>query len=240
VWWHIGWTKLTYGLLVAWFYESDDGARRMTVALRQSELARRSAERWVLELKLNALQARVEPRVLFETLDEAGRAFRSRPLAAEQLIEQLIDYLRRALPKLAPAECTLGRESDLALSYAHLLRGADTGRLVVEESIEPPLREARFVPMLLQPLCDALLRPALANGGSARLSISARRDGGRAQLTVRVGPGGAPVSSERLGDAQRTLDAMFAPHARIERIEVPGGSGVSMEIPYVAAPRADR
>ncbi len=149
--WHIAWTKSTYGLLAAWFYENANNAARMTAALRHSELARRSAERWVLELRLGIVQARVEPRVLFDALDEAGRAFRSRPAAAEQLLDDLIGYLRRALPKLRQHECRLGHEVDLALSYARLLRGIECGRLTLEASVESSVDDACFVPAVLQP-----------------------------------------------------------------------------------------
>jgi hypothetical protein len=94
--------------------------------------------------------------------------------------------------------------------------------------------------MVLQPICDALVRPALAMGKPVRLSIAATRNTDRLRLTVMVGPDGVPIARERLKDVRRTLDAMFAPHARIEQIEPPGGAaGVSVEIPYASAPSAD-
>jgi hypothetical protein len=95
------WSNTVYFTLAVWYYESIDRATRSTASLRESELARRSAERWLLELRLGALQARLDPQVLFDTLDEAGRLYKSRPAAAEQLLDALIDYLRHALPEVA-------------------------------------------------------------------------------------------------------------------------------------------
>jgi hypothetical protein len=239
--WPMSWTQTTYGLLAAWYYESADTAARMTAALRQSELARRSAERWVLELRLTILQARVDPQVLFDALDEAGHLYRSSADKAEHLLDDLIDYLRRALPELRQPESTLGHEVDLMLAYARVLGGIESGRLEIEASVEPSIGDARFLPMVLQPLCDALVRPALATGEPARLCIAATRKADCACITLSIQPARVPISSERLNDVRRTLNVMFAPLVRIESTAPPSGAaGVFVEVPYVAAPRAHR
>ena len=66
------WTTTTYLLLATWYYESADRAARTTAVMRESELMRKSAERWLLELRLGILQARLEPHVLFDTLRRRG------------------------------------------------------------------------------------------------------------------------------------------------------------------------
>ncbi len=132
------WTTTTYLLLAAWYYESIDRATRSTAAMRESELARRSAERWLLELRLGTRQARLDPQVLFDTLDEAGRLYRSRSAVAEELLDALIDYLRRALPRLRQTESTLGREIALALAYARVLRTREGQAVELEVSWSLP------------------------------------------------------------------------------------------------------
>ena len=171
--WHLSWTCTTYGLLAAWYYESADRAARTTAALRQSELARRSAERWVLEMRLRILQARVDPRVLFDTLDEASRLYRSSAAEAERLLDDLIDYLRQALPKLRQVESTLAHEVELVRAYARVIRGTEQRRLDMVATVDPAIGGARFPPMVLQPLCDALVRRTLDAGRSVRLTIAA-------------------------------------------------------------------
>jgi hypothetical protein len=238
--WHLSWTLTTYGLLAAWYYESADSAARMTAALRQSELARRGAERWVLELRLTILQARVDPRVLFDALDEAGRLYRSSGAAAERLLDDLIDYLRQALPKLRQAESTLAQEVDLARAYARVLRGTEQRRLDVLATVEPAIGDARFPPMVLQPLCDALVRRTLDAGRSARLTIAAVGEAECVRLSLSIEPGHGPVAIERMDDARRTLNAMFGPLARIEVTDPASGkAGLFVEVPYVAAARTD-
>jgi hypothetical protein len=235
------WTNTIYFLLAVWYYESIDRATRSTASLRESELARRSAERWLLELRLGALQARLDPQVLFDTLDEAGRLYKSRPLAAEQLLDALIDYLRRALPQLRQPESTLQREIELALAYVRVLRTPEGKALDLEAIVEPTAGDARFPPMVVQPLCNELARSALAGGESARLCISATRDREHARLRLTAGPVRAVPANERLAEVRRTLHAMFAPLVRMEAdCPATNTASVLVEVPYVAVTRIDR
>jgi hypothetical protein len=234
------WTNTTYLLLAAWYYESADRARRSTVALRERELVRRGAERWLLELRLGSLQARLDPQVLFDTLDEAVRLYRSRPAAAEQLLDALIDYLRRALPQLRQPQSTLEREVALALAYVRVLRAADGESLEVESDVEPAVGDARFPPMVVQPLCDALARSTLAGGEPVRMRISATRDQDGARLRVTAQPARTAPASKRLEEIRRTLLAMFGPLVRMDATGPTAGVvSVLVDVPYDAAPRID-
>jgi hypothetical protein len=235
------WTITTYLLLAVWYYESVDRAKRTRVALRDSELARQSAERWLLELRLGALQARLDPQVLFDTLDEVGSLYRSRPAAAELLLESLIDYLRLALPHLREAESTLEREIALALAYARVLRTRQGEPLELDSLIEPSVGNACFPPMVVQPLCEMVARPTLASGEPAHLHISASRESDGARICITGQSVQMPLESHRLVEVRHALSAMFAPLVRMEATHRPSEGVVSVivEVPYVAAPRAD-
>jgi hypothetical protein len=235
------WTITTYLLLAAWYYESVDRARRTRVTLQDSELARRSAERWLLELRLGALQARLDPQVLFDTLDNVGSLYRSHPVAAERLLDSLIDYLRLVLPHLKAAESTLEHEITLALAYARVLRTAEGEPLKLDADIEPSVSNACFPPMVMQPLCDMVARPTLASGETAHLHISASRVNEDARLCVTCRSVRMPFESHRLVEIRHALSAMFAPLVRIEATHRPDGVvSVIIEVPYVAAPCVDR
>jgi hypothetical protein len=232
------WTETTYLLIAAWCYESADRATRTKAVLRESELARRSAEKWLLELRLGTLQARLDPQVLFDILDEAGKLYRSRPPAAEQLLDALIDYLRRALPRLRQAESTIEREVELALAYARILRSVDGEPLIVEADLDPAVRDARFPAMVAQPLCDALGRLALITDEPGRVRISAARERDCARLCFTVQPVWTAPPSDRLKEIHHTLLAMFGPLVKMDaRGPVAGVVSVSVEVPYDAAPR---
>ncbi len=234
------WTNPTYLLLTAWCYESADRARRSTSVLRENEIARQSAERWLLDMRLRRLQARLDPRVLFDTLDEIGRLYRTRPAQAELLLEGLIDYLRLALPQLRQTESTIEREVDLALAYAGILRGADGGTLAVEAHVEQSAARARFPPMVVQPICDALGRQALLASNEARLTVDATCADYCVRVVVTAAPATAVPDAKRIGEMRKTLLAMFAPQAQLEAALAGDVATVFAEVPYVTAPRVDR
>jgi LytS/YehU family sensor histidine kinase len=236
------WTITTYLLLAAWYYEGVDSARRTRVALRESELARRSADRWLLELRLGALQARLDPQVLFDTLDKVGGLYRTRPIAAEQLLDSLIDYLRLVLPHLKEAESTLDREIGLALAYARVLRTHKGEPLELDSLIDPSVENAGFPPMVVQPLCEMVARLTLASGEPAHLHISVSRENDGVRICVSGRSVQVPLESHQLMEVRHALSAMFAPLVRVEAMYRPsdGVVGVLIEVPYVAASSADR
>jgi hypothetical protein len=235
------WTQTTYLLLAAWYYESADRAKRTRATLHESELSRRSAERWLLELRLGTLQARLDPPVLFDTLDEAGRLYRSLPAAAEQLLDSLIDYLRLSLPQPRHAESTLAREVALAVAYVRVLRTPDGEPLEFDADVTAAVDDARFPPMVVQPLCDILARSTLASGAPARIHISASRESYGARLCITAQPTRTAPTSKRLEEIRHTLLAMFGPLVRMAATGPTGSvASVSMEVPYDAAPRVDR
>jgi hypothetical protein len=226
------WTYATFGCLAIWYYESDDRAARAIGALRESELARRSAERWVLEMRLGVRQARLDPRLLFETLDHAGIAYRSGIAAGEELLGDLIDYLRKALPQLRQSAVTLGQELELALAFAQLVRSADGRRTRVEARVDSAVANASFPPMVLQPLCKILVASARPGDSPVQLWIAATRHGEFVRVHLRAKPSLAS-SDTGLDEVHRTLASMFAPQFRLSGIEnVDGEASVWLEIPY--------
>jgi len=235
------WTGTTYLMLAVWYYESADRARRSTAVLRASELARQGAERWLLELRLTSLQARLDPRVLFDTLDEVSRVYRSHPATAGKLLDALIDYLRCALPRLRQTESTLRREVLLALAYVRMLRSPAGSPLELEASVEASAGDARFPPMVVQPICDVLARAALVGDAPARLRISAVRERNTARLSVTAESVHAAPAGERMAEVRRTLRTMFDSVGRMETTcHTPGVATVLVEVPYVQTARADR
>jgi hypothetical protein len=234
------WMVATYLLLAVWYYESADHTRRSIAALRETELARRGAERWLLELRLGSLQARLDPQVLFDTLDDVCRLYRATPAAAERLLDALIQYLRRALPQLRQAQSTLEQEVALATAFLRVLRTRVDDPLDIEAVVDANAADARFPPMVVQPICDAVARLALATGEPARINIFVAREHDTARLNIAVQPVRAAPSGERLEDVRRTLLAMFGPLVRTEANgPTDGVVQVEVEVPYDPAESTD-
>ncbi len=154
--------------------------------LRQSEIERRE-----VEARLKLLQAQIEPHFLFNTLANVGSLIDSDPVLARHLLDRLNDWLRAALARTRSERTTLGDELDMLENYLEIMKVRFGERLSWKIGAGASAREAKFPPMLLQPLVENAVRHCIEpklEGGS--LLISAHRTGGRLSVSVRDdGPG---------------------------------------------------
>jgi hypothetical protein len=127
-------------IAMVYFYRRRD--QDIAKALHDSELARAELKRRTLEAELQTMQARVDPSFLFETLGDIRDPQSWDPGAGELMLNELIDYLRAALPDVAAAVSTLGQEATLARAYLEILRFRTRGRLVSDLQIPTELRNA--------------------------------------------------------------------------------------------------
>ena len=109
------------GFIAAGYYFRRRGAQR-AATLRAAQVEGAQLARQTLESKLQAMQARVEPEFLFDTLVEVQRLYETDARRADRILDQLIVYLRAALPQLHDAASTMGKEIDLAHAYLAILK----------------------------------------------------------------------------------------------------------------------
>ncbi|MFT7775439.1 histidine kinase [Roseateles sp.] len=121
--------------------------------LREHSQLRRHA----LAARLAALQAQVDPALLFDALVSVEQAYSRQDPDASARLERLIRHLRVALPRLRDAGATLGGEAELIASYLDLLR--DLGGTPPAFECELGARGATpLPPMLLLPLVQRAVR----------------------------------------------------------------------------------
>src|SRR5689334_2018131 len=90
---------LLIGSLATYLYVDRREARKMAQRLHEAGLRRADQAKAMLESQLQAMQARVEPRFLFNTLAQVKQLYELAPLPGERMLEDLIAYLRAAMPK---------------------------------------------------------------------------------------------------------------------------------------------
>jgi hypothetical protein len=170
-------------LALVYFYRRRDV--RIERALRTAEAERAETQRRTLEAQLQAMQARVEPGFLFETLGEVGELFDREPEQGERMLDELIRYLRAALPDMRAPHSTLRREADLARAYLGILRVRACERLAFEVRVPPALDNVSIAPMLLLPLLAAALgATGTSSVGTTSLAIDARAEDERLMVAV--------------------------------------------------------
>lgn len=176
---------LPTGGAVVFLYADRRAALRTAQLLHAAELDRLRRSRIALESRLQAMQARVEPQFLFNTLAQLESLYKlDRPLAA-RMMDDLIAYLRAAMPMMRDTSSTVAQEIELARAYLDIVRLRLGDRLVVRIEAPPKAAQMRMPPMMLLPLIDhAVLRGFDASTATSTLSVRAAVDAGRLRLTI--------------------------------------------------------
>ena len=151
-------------------------SRRTALAARgrqlEAERARALARRRTLESELQALQARVEPMFLFDTLERIRATYRSDAAAGNAMMEDLILYLRAALPHLRESTSTVAQEFRLVGAWLDIV-GRGATQWVVDLDASDSAREARLPALVLLPLVQCAVAGAATAPMSLRLRVQA-------------------------------------------------------------------
>lgn len=151
---------LVVGLLGLVIYQNYWRARQLAVRAKQ--------------LELEALQARIRPHFLFNTLNTGAALVHARPADAERLLLDLADLFRCALR--GPRQIPLAEELALTRRYLEIeaLRFGDRLRLGWE--IPETMPEVLVPSLSIQPLAENAIRHG----------IERRPDGGAVDVAVRL------------------------------------------------------
>jgi LytS/YehU family sensor histidine kinase len=216
------------------------GKRR--AELTASEATKRAEteqlERSVLEARMEALQAQIEPHFLFNSLASIDQLIQTDPPRASRMQQSLIRYLRSAIPQMREgSRSTLGQQVDLCAAFLEIMAMRMEGRLQPVVSVPEGLKSALFPPMMLQTLVENAIKHGLEpkpEGG--RLEIGAEVVDG--QLAVRVldtGVGFMPKGEGGVGlaNVRERLKVLYKDRAELI-ISVPpaGGTCATIRIPY--------
>lgn len=223
------------GLLVA----LTEMQRRQTQAQAQLDqlLLRHSAmARQALASRLAALQAQVEPELLFDTLVDVEQAYQDSSAEAPARLERLIRHLRVALPRLRESGSRLEIETELLDSYLAVM--SDRHRSPVQFSADCPeaLRQRTLPPMLLLPLLQRALRLAWQRQHSlpTQAELAARGFGAGEQglsLTLKLSLPGLCGDDASLQELAARLRDCSAGLARLRCHSTAGHTHFTLELP---------
>jgi sensor histidine kinase YesM len=199
-------------------------------------------ERTVLEARLEALQAQIEPHFLFNTLASVDQLIQTDPPRASRMQQSLIRYLRSAMPQMREgSRSSLGQQVDLCSAFLEIMAVRMEGRLQPIVTVPEGLKSAVFPSMMLQTLVENAVKHGLepkVEGG--RLEIGAEIVNG--QLAVHVldtGIGFMPKGEGGVGlaNVRERLKALYKDRAELI-ISVPpaGGTCATIKVPYEIAP----
>ncbi len=204
-----------------------------------------SLKRQVVEARMAAMQAQVEPHFLFNTLASIDHLIETDPARASQMQKHLIALLRASMPTMREASDggarELGRELAVIRPYLEILKVRMEERLNVRIDVPEGLHSAEFPPMMIQTLVENAIKHGLepkAEGGS--LSVRAEIVHGKLAVTVAdtgLGFGKAATAGTGVGLAniRERLQLLYGHKATLAITENPaGGTVVTVTVPYVA------
>lgn len=195
-----------------------------------------SVARQALQAQLQLLQAQIEPHMLFNTLANLQGLIALDPARAQQMLDQLIVYLRATLSSSRAEVTTLAQEFSLMEAYLGLMSVRMGERLAFTLDLPAELRGAHIPPMLLQPLIENAithgLEPKIEGG---RIVVSAATRDGKLHVSVRDDGLGLGSPSAKAGthlglaNTRSRLNALHGDQASLT-LEANAGGGVRAEL----------
>jgi signal transduction histidine kinase len=208
----------------------------------QAAAAQSATEKELTVAKLSLLHAQVEPHFLYNTLASAQLLTRSDPARADEMLGNLIAYLRNSLPRTDDALSTLGKELERARAYLDILAIRMGPRLRLQVEVAPQLQAAPFPAMMLQTLVENAIKHGLeAKAGGGTVWIIARVHEGVLALTVADDGRGFSAEGGGTGiglrNVRERLRLAYGSGAGFTIVaNYPSGVAATISIPYQGAP----
>jgi hypothetical protein len=204
-------------------------------------------KRQVVEARMAAMQAQVEPHFLFNTLASIDHLIETDPARASVMQKNLIALLRASMPTMRDAHPTahnLGREMAVIRPYLEILKVRMEDRLQTQINVPDGLLSADFPSMMIQSLVENAIKHGLEpkpDGGL--LSVRAEIVHGKLAVTVAdtgLGFGKAATAGTGVGLAniRERLQLLYGNKASMVVAEnAPSGTLVTLTVPYQAQAR---
>lgn len=146
-------------------------------AFQNHWVARQSAVR-SKQAQLDALQARIQPHFLFNTLNSLLALIHKDPAEAEKLLLNLVDLFRSSLSHRT--EFSLREELDIMRRYLEIEQQRFGTRMQVDWILQEPLPEIEIPALCLQPLAENAVKHGIQpnpDGGLIRILASPVENG---------------------------------------------------------------
>lgn len=229
--WHAAWALATGAVLLEYF-----------------RLRNRAFSPALSDARLQALQARIRPHFLFNSINAVLSLMRREPRRAETALEDLAELFRNLMADNR-ALTTFGEEVALTRQYLNLEQLRMGDRLVVDWQIDASSEQAAVPPLLLQPLVENAVYHGVEPGiGPGRVDIHARVQSD--ELRIMIANPYHPDHQHRRGNhmaldnIRERLQLHFDVDARLDTgVETDQGVArfvIRMRLPFrkLAAPRA--
>jgi two-component system sensor histidine kinase AlgZ len=193
--------------------------------------------------RVHALQARIRPHFLFNSMNTIAALTRSNPARAEEAVQDLADLFRANLSEKNNV-ITLAEEFEVARTYQRMEQLRLGDRLRVEWKVEPLPPRALVPGLIVQPLLENAIYHGVEprpDGGivtvtgefnKGMITIVVRNPVPAANLTMRDG------NRLALANIKERLDLMYGERATVKAGRFDEEYIVTLRFPFAEAPAA--
>ena len=188
--------------------------------------------------QLAALQAKINPHFLFNTLNAMLGQIYNAPEKVENMILNLSNIYHKVLKLPEDTKILLHQEMELVKEYLEIEKIRMGDRLEFNIHLDPKLKKAKIPPLLIEPLVENAIIHGIgpkSEGGEIKIEVS----GNQGFIKVSVADNGIgmvePDSKAGYGlySIQERLRLIYADKASFSITSLPfGGIDVRMELPY--------
>ncbi len=213
---------VVFGSVAVLYFSLRARAERLAVHLKEKEIAEERLTRLKTKAELDALQTKVNPHFLFNTLNSIASLISENPSAAEETVEKLSELFRHSLRLTEKDTVTLAEELDLVRTYLEIEKVRLGDRLQYDVRCDERLRDVQLPAMLIQPLVENSIKHGIASAlGGGSISVDAKETNGACVISVQDSGKGF----QSLGDTEG-----FGLRSVQERLKLRYGERASLEI----------
>lgn len=207
-----------------------------TLELRTRQVEQERANKLLAEAQLSALESRIHPHFLFNTLNSIASLIPSDPRRAEDTVGKLASLLRFSISANQTSTVPLTQELKIVRDYLEIESTRFGPRLRYEISIPESLADMKVPPLALQTVVENSVKHVVSQRAEpASIAIAATMLDQGVELTVTDdGPGFSLANIEPnhgLGNLVARLELLYGDFAQFDVDRVENKTVVTMKIP---------
>jgi sensor histidine kinase YesM len=190
------WTLIGGG--VALIYGLQQSAASAASTLHRAQIDQVGLAKQMMEARLQVMRAQIEPHFLFNTLANVKRLCQTDVEGGVAMLDNLIRYLRAALPRIREEQSTLGQEGELVQAYLAVLKIRMGARLRFAIDIPASLSAHPFPPMILLTLAENAIKHGITPSSAGGM-IGVRAEAVGSRLRIRMADSGVGFGAAATG-----------------------------------------
>ncbi len=211
-----------FGTIAVIYFTLKANVERMAAQLKEKELNEERLTRTTMEAELQALQAKINPHFLFNTLNSIASLISENPKAAESTVEKLSELFRYTLKSAEKNLVSVAEELDIVRTYLEIEKVRFGDRLQYDITCDNDVRDFMIPALIIEPLVENSIKHGIASevhGG--KILVKAAKSDGHCLISVIDNGRGVDEANKVNGFGLRSVE---------ERLQLRYGASSSLRL----------